>query len=203
MKEFFSFLKSKQFFIQLGIILGIIFLILFGTIKWLSSYTQHGEYVEVPDFKGKTVQELTDFVRDKDVTYQIIDSIYDPKEKTGIVLRQDPEANSKVKHNRTVYLYVTGMVAPQIIMPKLIDRSERQARLIIETYGLKLGNIQEKHADCNGCVLSQSIKGKEIEPGTSIKKGSVINLTVGRKDNFYNASSGDTLKKDELDFDNN
>ncbi len=203
MKELFSFLKSRQFFIQTGIILVVIFLILFGTIKWLSSYTEHGQFVDVPDFKGKKIVELTDFVKDKSVSYQIIDSIYDPKETSGIVLRQDPEANSKVKHNRTVYLYVTGMIAPQIIMPKLIDRSERQARLIIETYGLSLGKIEEKAADCNGCVISQSINGKKIEPGAGVKKGSVVSLVVGRKDAFYDATSSDTLnKKENLEFDN-
>lgn len=203
MKELFSFLKSKQFFIQTGIILVVIFLILFGTIKWLSSYTEHGQFVSVPDFKGQKIVELTDFLKDKSVSFQIIDSIYDPKEKPGIVLRQDPEANSKVKHNRTVYLYVTGMIAPQIIMPKLIDRSERQARLIIETYGLSLGKIEEKAADCNGCVISQSINGKEIEAGTGVKKGSVVSLVVGRKDAFYNASPSDTIsKKENLEFDN-
>src|SRR5687768_7567405 len=100
--------------------------------------------------------------------------------------------NSKVKHNRTVYLYVTGMVAPQVVMPKLVDRSERQARLIITSYGLKVGKITPKEADCNGCVLSQSIRGKEIEAGTGVKKGSVVDLVVGKKDYFYDSGSGDT-----------
>ena len=182
MSSFFSFLKSKQFFIHLAIILTLIFALFFCLIKWLNAYTKHGTFVEVPDFKGLQISELKSFVGDKEITYQIIDSIYDPKEKSGIVLRQEPEAKNKVKHNRTIYLYVTGMVAPQIEMPKLIDRSERQAKLIIQTYGLKIGRITEKDADCNGCILEQSVKGKTIQPGQSIKKGSVIDLVVGIKD---------------------
>jgi beta-lactam-binding protein with PASTA domain len=105
------------------------------------------------------------------------------------VLRQDPESNDRVKHNRKVYLYVTGLVPPGVIMPKLIDRSERQARLIIETYGLKVGKITPKEADCNGCVLSQSIRGVEIEPGKDVKKGSVVDLVVGTKDHIYTAEA--------------
>lgn len=197
MQPFFAFIKSKQFFIQLGIIILLIFLSLFITVKWLSSYTNHDEFVVVPDFKDQLVTGLNDFVQDKEVSYQVVDSIYDPKQKPGMVLRQDPEANSKVKHNRTVYLYVTGMVAPQITMPKLVDRSERQARLIIETYGLKVGRVTEKAADCNGCVLAQLQKGKDVEQGKSIKKGSVIDLVVGRKDYFYNAAGPDTSQKHE------
>lgn len=201
MQAFLSFLKSRQFFIQTGIILFLIFIILFGTLKWLASYTNHGQFVVVPDFKGQKITDLDRLVQGKNVSFQIIDSIYDPREKPGIVLRQDPETNSKVKHNRTIYLYVTGMVAPQVVMPKLVDRSERQARLIITSYGLKVGKITPKEADCNGCVLSQSIRGREIEAGTGVKKGSVVDLVVGKKDYFYDPGSGDTsLIHEEPDF---
>lgn len=185
MNSFISYLRSKQFFINLALIIAVIFLIIFATLKFLSSYTNHGQYVEVPQFTGKKVTSLPEFIKDKKVAYQVIDSVYDPGEKPGIVLRQDPEANTKVKHNRTVYLYVTGLVPPSVIMPKLIDRSERQARLIIETYGLKFGRVELKAADCNGCVLAAVVNGKEITPGTGIKKGSVVNIVVGTKDRRF------------------
>lgn len=181
MQGFFSFLKSKQFFINLGIILLLIISSFAGIMMWTTAYTGHNDFVEVPDFKNQKLGDLEGFVSDKEVAYQIIDSIYDPKQKPGIVLRQDPEAGTKVKHNRTVYLYVTGMVAPQILMPKLIDRSERQAKLIIETYGLKVGAVSIAAADCNGCVIAQTIKGKSIEPGEAVQKGSIVNLVIGKK----------------------
>jgi len=205
MQSFFSFLKSRQFFIHLGLVLLTLFLVFFITTRWLSAYTDHNEFVVVPDFKSKTIAELDNFVSGKEVTYQVVDSIYDPKEKPGMVIRQEPEANSKVKHNRIVYLYVTGMVAPQIEMPKLIDRSERQAKLIIETYGLKMGHITSRAADCNGCVLAQLVKGKEVQPGKSIKKGSVVDLVVGRKDFSFSAAADTSKSKEQEapDFDNN
>jgi eukaryotic-like serine/threonine-protein kinase len=197
MQSFFAFLKSKYFFLHTGIILTIVFLAFFFTLKWLSSYTNHGEFVVVPDFAGQAVTTLDKFVEDKDISYKIIDSIYDPAEKPGVVLRQDPEMNSKVKHNRTIYLYVTGMVPPQVIMPKLVDRSERQARLIISSYGLKLRHVTYKDADCNGCVLEQLSGGREIESGKGVKKGSVIDLVVGKKDSYYSTASSDTTGIEE------
>jgi eukaryotic-like serine/threonine-protein kinase len=196
MSAILSFFKSRQFFVHAGLALASIILIFFFVIKWLSSYTHHGDYTQVPDFKGLGINTLDDFIKSKEVSYQIIDSIYDPKQKPGTVIRQDPEANSKVKHNRTVYLYVTGMVPPRISMPKLIDRSERQARLIIGTYGLKVGKVTEKSADCNGCVIAQMNKGSEIEPGEMINKGSTIDLVVGVKDSFYSGYT-DTTKTEE------
>jgi beta-lactam-binding protein with PASTA domain len=143
------------------------------------------------------------FLSDKKVSYLIIDSIYDPNEKHGVVIKQEPEYNSKVKENRTIYLYVTGNVPPQIQMPKLIDRSERQARLIIQTYGLKLGKVTEKRADCNGCVIGQIINGKDVNPGSTVKKGSIVDLIVGFKDELFSSSAtADSTKKDEPDFNN-
>jgi beta-lactam-binding protein with PASTA domain len=203
MNNLFSFLKSKPFFVHLGFIILTIIILFFITIKWLNSYTSHGNLINVPDFKGKQIIDLENFLSDKKVSYLIIDSIYDPNEKPGVVIKQEPEYNSKVKENRTIYLYVTGNVPPQIQMPKLIDRSERQARLIIQTYGLKLGKVTEKRADCNGCVIGQVINGKDVNPGSTVKKGSVVDLTVGFKDELFSSSAtADSTNIDEPDFNN-
>jgi beta-lactam-binding protein with PASTA domain len=201
MKGFFAFIKSKQFFLHLGLGLLSIFIVLWVLVKLLNSYTQHGDSVEVPDFKGKTIAELKAFVTGKDVRYLIIDSIYAPKEKPGIVVRQDPETKTKVKRNRTIYLYVTGMQPPQLAMPKLIDRSERQAILMLESYGLKVGKITQVAGDCNGCVLGQFIKGKAVEPGILIKKGSVIDISIGKKDNFTSATDTTASSTGTTNFD--
>lgn len=200
MKGFFSFLKSKQFFLHFGIAIITVFLMLWLLVKMLNSYTQHGDSVEVPDFKGKAIAELNGFIEGKDVRYQIIDSIYAPKEKPGVVIRQDPETKTNVKRNRIVYLYVTGLLPPQLAMPKLIDRSERQAILMLESYGLKIGKITPVPGDCNGCVLGQFVKGKAIEPGTMINKGTVVSLSIGKKDRFVTAST-DTSKSGGTNFD--
>lgn len=197
MQNFFAFIKTKQFFIHVGIILALGAVIIFSTLRWLNTYTDHGNSISVPDFKGKLLSELDTFISDKGVSYQIIDSIYDPREKAGIVLRQDPEKNSQVKRNRTIYLYVTGRAAPKISMPKLVDRSERQAKLILKSYGLKLGEIIEKAADCNGCVIAQLVNGKETEPGTYVSKGSIVSLIIGKKDPFFQSEENDSLTIDE------
>jgi eukaryotic-like serine/threonine-protein kinase len=182
--SFFAYFKSKAFFLNLFLVVIVLALSVFATIRFLEHYTGHNQFVEVPRFTGEKLATIDDFIKDKEVTYQVIDSIYDPKEKAGRIIRQDPEPGTKVKHNRTVYLYVTNMVPPQIKMPKLVDRSERQARLILESYGLKLGEVEYKDADCNGCIIGQSIRGNDIEPGSAIKKGTKVDITVGRKGYF-------------------
>ncbi len=192
MNDFLKFIKSKVFLKHLAIAVVSLIIILWSLFKLLGVYTHHGETAEVPNFKGKTMSELDNFVADKNVGYVIIDSIYDPNEKQGIVIKQDPEAKSLVKHNRIIYLYVTSTQAPQIAMPKLVDRSTRQAVFMIESYGLKVGKITEIASDCKGCVLQQFFKGKEILPGQAIKKGSKIDLVIGKKENGYIALPTDS-----------
>jgi beta-lactam-binding protein with PASTA domain len=192
MKDLFSYLKSKIFFKHLALATVSLVIVLWALFKLLGVYTHHGETAEVPDFKGKAIAELDNFVKDKNVGYTIIDSVYSPQEKPGIVIKQDPEAKSMVKHNRIIYLYVTSTQAPQMAMPKLVDRSTRQAVFMIESYGLKVGKITEIAGDCKGCVLKQYFNGKEIMPGDAIKKGSKIDLSVGKKEEDYSAMSTDS-----------
>lgn len=177
--SFFKFLKTKKFFLHLGLSLVVSVLALWIGYKWVSSYTQHEITVKVPDFAGKSIASLNDFIKDKQLRYQIIDSIYSPQQTPGTIIRQDPEKESEVKENRVIYLYVTSMLPPQIEMPKLVDRSLRQAIAMLESYGLK-ANIKFVSDACKNCVIKQLYKGKEVSPGTHIKKGSLIELQVGK-----------------------
>lgn len=192
MKDFLGYIKSKVFLKHLALSIVSLAIVLWVLFKLLGVYTHHGETAEVPDFKGKAIVELDKFVSDKNVGYIIIDSVYSPEEKPGIVIKQDPEPKSLVKHNRIIYLYVTSTQAPQMAMPKLVDRSTRQALFMIESYGLKIGKITEIAGDCKGCVLKQFFNGKEIMPGDVIKKGSKIDLTVGKKEDEYITAPSDS-----------
>jgi beta-lactam-binding protein with PASTA domain len=197
MKDFFSYILSKVFLKHFAIAIVSLAFVLWALFKLLGVYTHHGETAEVPDFKGKAIAELDGFVADKHVGFVIIDSVYSPEEKPGIVIKQDPEAKSLVKHNRIIYLYVTSTQAPQIAMPKLVDRSTRQAVFMIESYGLKVGKITEIAGDCKGCVLKQYFNGKEITAGEPIKKGSKIDLAVGKKEEVYTALTDSTTVVDD------
>ena len=192
MSGIFGYIKSKAFLKHFALAIVSLAIVLWALFKLLGVYTHHGETAEVPDFKGKSIAELGNFVANKNVGFVIIDSVYDPKEKSGIVIKQDPEAKSLVKHNRIIYLYVTSTQAPQMAMPKLVDRSTRQAIFMIESYGLKVGRITEIAGDCKGCVLKQYFNGKEIVPGEPIKKGSKIDLSVGKKEVGYTAPTDST-----------
>ncbi len=180
MKKILHFFKNKPFLKHIGIAILLLFLSMWIIFRWLDSYTHHGETIEVPDFTGVKIADLNTFVQDKKLRYRIIDSIYDPKGPKGIVIRQDPEKKINVKENRTIYLYVTTQLPPQVIMPKLKDKSLRQAISMLESYGLKYGHPKFKPDQCANCVLEQLVKGKKVEAGASIAKGTIVDLIIGK-----------------------
>jgi len=179
-KGFFQFIKSKTFFLNLAIYIVLLTLLGWGIMTYLGSYTFHGETIKVPDFSGIKLAKLDDFIAGKNIRYLVIDSVYDAKVTKGTVVKQEPEPNAEVKKGRIIYLYITSINPPTVQMPKLIDRSLRQAVAMISTYGFRLGKIEFVTDQCVNCVLDQLVKGKQILPGTNIPKGTIINLIVGK-----------------------
>ncbi len=163
----------------------VIYLVCFGILCLiitfsLSSYTSHGKSIKVPDFKGVKLKELDNFIADKNVRYLVIDSLYDTKAPAGTVVKQEPAPFEDVKDGRIIFLYVNSTMPPSVAMPKLIDRSLRQAQSMLTTYGLKLGKVKFVPDQCANCVLDQLVKGKKIVPGDLVPKGTVISLVVGK-----------------------
>lgn len=175
-----QFIKSRTFFKHLGLsVLAIIILVWIVTL-FLGNITHHGEEITVPDLTGIKIEELDDYLSDRDLEYVIVDSIYDSKGKKGTVASQDPYANSKVKSGRTIYVTVVAKLPERVTMPDLKDLTLRQSVAMLETYGLKTGKLEYVKDIARNAVLKQKYNGEIIEPGTQIEKGSSIDLVVGR-----------------------
>ena len=79
MRNFFNFLKSRTFLIQLGLALVALVVLVFLLLGWLKSTTNHGEFVEVPDFSKMSVMDMRKAVEDSDLRYEVLDSAnYNP-----------------------------------------------------------------------------------------------------------------------------
>ena len=175
-KNLWLFIKSKTFLKHLVASIVMVSLLTWGIFIWLGYYTDHDDKIEVPDFTGLKLSEIKAFAKAHDLRDTIIDSVYNDKKPQGVVVSQDPETKSLVKHNRMVYLYVNSMLPQMVSMPKLVEASARQATQILESYGLKY-HITIKPG--LNCVLEQWYDGKPIEARTMIPKGSKILLYVG------------------------
>lgn len=176
----FEYIRTKTFFKHTLFALITLIVLMFGLLQFVNSFTDHGEFIEVPDFSGIKTNDIDKFVADKLIRYQIIDSVYNEEMPRGVVIEQTPSPEFHVKENRTIYLTVNAVLPPQIKMPNLVDASLRQATALLESYGLKLGNISYVPDYAQNAVLEQRYKGRKIVPGSSLARGSVINLVLGK-----------------------
>lgn len=196
--SFLNFIKSKTFFINL--VLAVLFLLIFlwGVLFWLDSYTKHGESITVPELVGLSKEQADQILQEKGLRLFITDSLYNPNALKGGILEQEPKANTQVKHNRTIYVTVNAVRPPLVKMPDLHDLTLRDAKARLETYGLQLGNIRYVPDIAFNAVVYQEYKGKKIEVGEMLERGSVIDLVLGQgeSDEMVNVPSliGMTIK---------
>lgn len=179
--NFIEFIKTKSFLRNLlaaviisGVLISIIVLL-------LKNYTHHGESYKVPSLVGLTPEQIEQLETVDNFKIIIIDSVFDSRQPKGSVLIQEPVAGSLVKRNRKIYLTTVAVLPEQIKMPNLVDLTLRQAKATIETYGLRLGNVEYVPDIAANAVLAQIYKGNQVEPGTELLKGSVIDLRVGEE----------------------
>lgn len=172
--------KPIHILFHLGLILLIIFVIAYVFFKiYLPATTHHNERIVVPSLKGKTMIEAKALLQKFDLRYFINDSTYIEGKKPDIILAQHPDPGSEVKKNRKIYLTLSAFTPPKVKMPKLTDRSLKNAELTLKSFDLKVGEVTYETSPYKDLVLSQYIGEKETAPGTYVPKGSRINLKVG------------------------
>jgi len=177
--DFIRFLGTKKFLRHLlGVVVFIAILVWF-ILLLLNIYTQHGNYLSVPDFTGMKIDNVTSREEYKDYEFVVVDSVFDISKPKGTVLRQDPYPASKVKKNRKIYLTIVSFFPEKTSMPDLKDLTLRQALSTMESVGLKQGNISYIRTFDEDAVQQQFFQGKVIVAGTKLDKGSAIDLTVG------------------------
>ncbi len=178
--EFFKGKSWKAYLLHLLLILIVtISMVLAFFYVYLPAATRHGETVTVPNLEGMSLLEMEEFLGKRHLNYVVSDSGYSSDYPPLTILKQYPLPGSYVKENRKIYLTVKSKEPQSVSMPNLIDGSLKNAELILKSYGLKRGKITYKPDLASNAVLEQWYNGKKIEPGTKIKKGSVIDLVVG------------------------
>lgn len=180
--SFVKFLTSKVFFKQLALAVVAIVVLCFIVLKWLNMSTNHGEFVVVPDLKGKSIETVGIELKDHDLAMEIQDSAnYNPKYPKYSVIEQKPAAGSKVKENRKIYLILNPSGYRKVKVPNILKRTFRQAKPQLEALEFQIGEISYKKSIGEG-VISMSHKGKTLEPGTLLPLTSKIDLVIGKVD---------------------
>ncbi|WP_115461708.1 PASTA domain-containing protein [Winogradskyella aurantiaca] len=175
-----KFLVSKTFFKQLGLAIVAVVVIIFFLLRWLDATTNHGEFIIVPDLKGKSLETVEIELKDKDLVMAVQDSSnYNPNYPKYSVIEQDPKAGSRVKENRKIYITYNPSGYRKVEVPNIEMRTLRQARPTLEAIGLEIGELTYEDYIGKDVVLKMYHKGEPVEPGDLLPLTSVIDLEVG------------------------
>jgi beta-lactam-binding protein with PASTA domain len=180
MKNFLNFLRSKTFLIQIGLALLVTIVLVFGVLQWLKSTTNHGEFVEVPDFSKLSVMEMRKSVEEAGLRYEVLDSAnFNPEYPRFSIITQDPPAGTKVKANRKIYFGVNPSGYKKVTVPNIIQVTKRNASSMLRAVGLDVQRVTYIDQLGKDMVYYIKHKGKDVKPGDKLPKTSKIELICG------------------------
>jgi beta-lactam-binding protein with PASTA domain len=180
MRDFLNFLRSKTFLTQLGLAVLALVLTVFLVLQWLKSTTNHGEFVQVPDFSKMSVTEMRHAIEKAGLRYEVLDSAnYDPEYPRFSIIEQDPLAGEKVKENRKIYFTVNPSGYKKVTVPNIIQVTQRNAASMLRAVGLDVQRVTYIDELGKDMVYYIKFKGKDISPGDKLPKTSKIELICG------------------------
>ncbi len=204
--NFFSKLKSKYLWGNL-LAMAITAVVLVVVVKLgLDAYTHHGESIEIPNLKGKSVTEAERILSDLDMVVEVTDTGYVKTMPADAVLEQSPAAGARVKSGHIVRLTINASKSPTITLPDIIDNSSlREALAKLTAMGFKVG-IPEFVPGEKDWVYGVLVRGKNVQAGDriSIDDTVVIQAGSGMLDDedtvqFVDPVYDESMESDEFD----
>ena len=175
-----QFIFSKVFAKNIGLAFAIITVLVIIILIWLNIYTRHGQSRPVPDFYGLSLDETAALAKKYKMRFEVVDSVYTSIVPEGRVAEQNPGPEVKVKKWRRIAVIINAFNPEMVTVPNLVGLPLRQANLVIESAGLKTGQLRYIPDLSIDFVIRQLHNGIEVPEGDSLQKGSVIDLVLGK-----------------------
>ena len=174
----------KGLLLHLTLVFGVLMLLSFTFFyKVLPAFTNQDQIVTVPDIYGMRFDEAVEFLKQKDLGFEVMDSSYNADLPPLTVLKQFPKSLAKVKANRKIGLTLNVKIPPAVSYPDLDGVTLDFAKKQFESLGLKIGTIQYKPDIAQNIILESLINGKKVDGGQEITRGATIDLIISEETN--------------------
>ncbi|MEU4659111.1 Stk1 family PASTA domain-containing Ser/Thr kinase [Streptomyces sp. NPDC023723] len=157
----------------LAVVVAVLLALGVGAGVW---YINSGQFTEVPPLLEKTEAQAEDRLEQAGLDVGDVKHAYSDTVERGAVISTDPTAGTRIRNNDSVSFTVSD--GPRTV--KLADvagyRLDR-ARSVLKQDGLEPGMVTRAFSDDvpKGFVIST-----EPEPGTTVRAGSAVALTVSK-----------------------
>ncbi len=150
-----------------------------GTIVLVNVFGPYVKTSEVPNIKGTTVKDVMNKIKKAGLKPKINIVKADSPGQTGKIRSLDPPQGTELKPGMIVFVDVFGPYVKTIKVPNVKGSTEKEARNLLDSVGLKLRIADSKTTDDR--LLAGTIKSQTPEVGTIVKKGKTIEIVVYKK----------------------
>ena len=155
-----------------GVLLLAVFLSLLAAYRILPGMLVVPE-VAVPELTGLSLAEAEYELEEQGLGSRVSGEIYSADIPANHIVSHNPPAGRTVRRERIVELIISA--GPQFIeMPHLINRTEREARMIVNDLGLELELLYDFSED----IASGHIMRQDPGQGFRLTKGETIQVVV-------------------------
>ncbi|MDR7523808.1 MAG: PASTA domain-containing protein, partial [Armatimonadota bacterium] len=155
-------------------------LVLLGAGAWyaweaLSAYLNVPE-VEMPALEGKTLPQAELLVRQVGLVLDVAERAHSATVPPDIIISQDQPAGKRLKQGRRVSV-VVSLGARLVTVPDLVQRTVQEARLALDSAGLRVGALQDGTDE----VIRPGVVMRQDPPaGASVPLDTPVTLVISR-----------------------
>lgn len=153
--------------------------ILAAAAFWILPSFSKSDYTVVPNILGKTIEEATVLLADKDLKIQQVGEGNSTIYEVGTIMQQTPNKEEVIKPGSTIeVVVVSGEETPieEVTVPDLTGLGLGEAQRKLEEYGLS--SMVERRYDDE--VELNKIIDQSPTTGEKVEKGSIITLYVSK-----------------------
>ena len=163
--------KTKLFIIIASVIIVIAGII--GAGAMLGWFSGENDEVEVPDFKGMTLEEAQIEAEKYGLKVEEGDQVYSPDQEEGKITSQTPGKGAKVSKGKVITVNIS-LGKKDGVVPNIVGMDYKEAKEYLEDFGFELGMVVKvKSTKPENTVITQS-----VEAGSTADKGTVIDVEV-------------------------
>ena len=163
--------KTKLFIIIASVIIVIAGII--GAGAMLGWFSGENDEVEVPDFKGMTLEEAQIEAEKYGLKVEEGDQVYSPDQEEGKITSQTPGKGAKVSKGKVITVNIS-LGKKDGVVPNIVGMDYEEAKEYLEDFGFELGMVVKvKSTKPENTVITQS-----VEAGSTADKGTVIDVEV-------------------------
>lgn len=185
-REIFLFLSSKIFLKNLAGMIAVIAGILALSFFWMSSYTHHGESLQVPSYLNMNIEDVIQQAQKQNLRVVVNDSIWSADKPAGTILEQSPKPLSRVKEKRTIYLTITKFQAEDKLLPTLAGndnynyyaRRLKQLKINLKIRSKQFSNKLEENTILHLYVNDEKVTARNLKDGVKVPQGAMVEAVV-------------------------